>query len=68
MVLIVVEYGTWILDNAFLQILFPVGVTQRECLKFLDLFKDVSKAYILSKNIDEQGTNKQVNNEQNTSR
>ena len=68
MVLIVVEYGTWILDNAFLQILFPVGVTQRERLKFLNLFKDVAKAYILSKNIDEQGTNKQVNNQQNTSR
>ena len=68
MVLIVVEYGSWILDNAFLQILFPVGVTQRERLKFLNLFKDVAKAYILSKNIDEQGTNKQVNNQQNTSR
>ena len=61
MVLIVVEYDTWSLDNAFLQILFPVGVTQIECLKFLDLFKDVAKEYILSKNIDEQGINKQIN-------
>ena len=68
MVLIVVEYGTWILDNAFFQILFSVGVTQIERLKFLDHFKDVAKAYILSRNIDEQGTNKQINYQQNTSR
>lgn len=61
MVLTVVEYDTWILDNAFLQILFPVGITQRECPKFLDLFKDVAKAYILSMNIDKQASNKASN-------
>ena len=61
MVLIVVEYDTWSLDNAFLQILFPVGVTQIERLKFLDLFKDVAKAYIFSTNIDKQWSNKASN-------
>ena len=61
MVLIVVEYDTWSLDNAFLQILFPVGVTQIERLKFLDLFKDVAKAYIFSMNIDKHWSNKASN-------
>lgn len=47
--------------------LFPVGITQIEGLKFLDHLEDVAKAYILSMNVDKQGTTKATNYHQETS-
>ena len=47
-----------IVDKAFLEIIYPLGMTKIEGLNLLDYVENVEKDDIGTRNVDQQGTNK----------